>query len=174
MTDATVWIAALTGATAIVASWVASRGAARAAEIASQSAAQERRVEKLRETRRAAYVDLITQAHTMESLYWEIKEAVKISDPTAQQRAIADLRVREHHEFETMCRIARIIELEGPDDVGSAGRALRRSTAPFFEALNALAEGNAEAMTLFEESYRPFWDALTEFITSAAGALRKM
>ncbi|GAA3358430.1 hypothetical protein GCM10017744_032980 [Streptomyces antimycoticus] len=69
MADSTFWIAALTGGTAVLASWVTSRGNTRAARIQADTAVLAQRAERLRDSRRSAYLDLIEQTHSIGELY---------------------------------------------------------------------------------------------------------
>ncbi|WP_308122421.1 hypothetical protein [Streptomyces sp. WAC04114] len=71
MADNTFWIAALTGGTAVVASWVTSRGNSRAARIQADAATASQRMQRLQrlhEARRAAHLDLIQQGQRMAEL----------------------------------------------------------------------------------------------------------
>ncbi|MFF9119002.1 hypothetical protein ACF09Y_25990 [Streptomyces massasporeus] len=68
MADNTFWIAALTGGTAVVASWVTSRGNSRAARIQADAATASPRMQRLHEARRAAHLDLIQQGQRMAEL----------------------------------------------------------------------------------------------------------
>ncbi len=117
MGDSTVWtlaIAALTGGTAVLASWVTGRGSAQAARIQAETGARAQRAERLRESRRAAYLDLIEQAHTMGELYWEISGALQLPATAPRTEALAGLHDREIAEYAKIRRCARVVELEGP------------------------------------------------------------
>lgn len=80
MADNTLWVAALTAGTAVLASWVTSRGTARAARIQADAAAATMQADRLRAARRAAYVDVIEQAQRMGDLYWKVTDAHQITD----------------------------------------------------------------------------------------------
>ncbi|GIH25152.1 hypothetical protein Aph01nite_34620 [Acrocarpospora phusangensis] len=53
--DGTVWVAVLTGATAVIASWVTSHGNRRAATAQEEMSARAQFVREQREARKAAY-----------------------------------------------------------------------------------------------------------------------
>jgi hypothetical protein len=64
MTDDALWVAVLTGGTAVLASWVTSRGNARAARVQAEASAQNQQRSRSRETRRTAYLEFIEVAST--------------------------------------------------------------------------------------------------------------
>jgi hypothetical protein len=68
MGDGALWIAALTGGTAVLASWVTSRGNTRAARVQAEASAHAQHRIKARELRRTAYLELIEQAHLVGEL----------------------------------------------------------------------------------------------------------
>jgi hypothetical protein len=59
MTDTALWISSLTAGTAVLASWVTSRGTARAAQIQADATEKTQRTVRVSEARRSAYVSLI-------------------------------------------------------------------------------------------------------------------
>ncbi|MEU6239081.1 hypothetical protein [Kitasatospora sp. NPDC047058] len=81
MGDNTVWIAGITGATAIVSGWLTSRSGARALRYQTDSAARSRREEQQLERQRAAYATLIEHIHTVGALHGEAQLAVAEPDP---------------------------------------------------------------------------------------------
>src|SRR3954462_11824451 len=85
MTDAALWISSLTAGTAVLASWVTSRGTAHAAQIQADAAARTQRTVRVSEARRAAYVSLIEQAHRMAELYWEVSDIHASADSRVEQ-----------------------------------------------------------------------------------------
>jgi hypothetical protein len=82
MTDEALWAAVLTGGTAVLASWVTSRGNARAARIQAETSAQTQQQSRSRETRRTAYLEFIEQAHIKGELYWRLGDVyAQLTDP---------------------------------------------------------------------------------------------
>ena len=59
MADSALWVAVLTGGTAVVASWVTSRGNARAARVQADAAAQAQQHSQVRAARRTAYLEFV-------------------------------------------------------------------------------------------------------------------
>ncbi|MFE1315764.1 hypothetical protein [Streptomyces sp. NPDC058755] len=94
MADNTFWIAALTGGTAVLASWVTSRGNTRAARIQADATTASQRLQRLYEARRAAYLDLIQQGQRMAELYWKVPEVHRFSAPESRSVTLEDFRDR--------------------------------------------------------------------------------
>ncbi|GAA2619504.1 hypothetical protein [Streptomyces tubercidicus] len=173
MGDSTVWtsaIAAVTGGTAVLASWVTSRGSTRAAMIQAETAARSQRAERLRESRRTAYLDLIEQTHRMGELFWEISTVLRLPHSEARTSTLGELRDREVAEYAKIRRCARVVELEGPHSAATAALALQKTTRPFYAALSADLTGDPGGQDAFDDAYRPFWRALEEFVDAARDA----
>jgi uncharacterized protein with von Willebrand factor type A (vWA) domain len=66
------------------------------------------------------------------------------------------------------------VSLEGPDEVAELANAVRRSTNPFYKAMEAMIEGDADAVARFDACYRPFWQALKDFIKASRDTLHAM
>ncbi|WP_432586443.1 hypothetical protein ABVG11_10205 [Streptomyces sp. HD1123-B1] len=173
MADNTFWIAALTGGTAVVASWVTSRGNTRAARIQADTAALAQRAERLRDSRRTAYLDLIEQSHGMGELYWEVSAADRTGEVRRRPAVLDELAERERDEYGKLRRCVRVVELEGPAAAAAAANALQKSTGRFHRALGAMRAGETEAAGRFDSAYRPFWEALTVFVDAARTALHE-
>ncbi|MGO4418308.1 hypothetical protein AB4Z54_05975 [Streptomyces sp. MCAF7] len=174
MADNTFWIAALTGGTAVLASWVTSRGNTRAARIQADTAARAQQSERRRESRRTAYLDLIEHAHQTVEVYWEISAAQRNADAERRLAALGELVERELDAYGKLRRRVRVVELEGPPAAATAANALQKATGPFHRALRDMRSddpGHPEAVRRFEASYRPFWSALTDFVDAARDAL---
>ncbi|RSO06648.1 hypothetical protein DMH18_27255 [Streptomyces sp. WAC 06783] len=190
MGDSTVWtlaIAAVTGGTAVLASWVAGRGSTRAARVQAEIAARAQRAERLRESRRAAYLDLIEQTHRMGELYWEILAVLRNGAGSSGSaggsggadgpdgagdiaEALKELHDREIAEYAKIRRCARVVELEGPPEAAAAALALQRTTGTFYRCVKAAMEGDADAREEFRTAFSPFWAALEDFVEAARTA----
>ncbi|MEW1659582.1 hypothetical protein [Streptomyces sp. NPDC093707] len=173
MGDSTAWtlaIAAVTGGTAVLASWVTSRGSARAARIQAETAARSQRAERLRESRRTAYLDLIEQTHRIGELCWEISAALRESAAEERAARLDVLLDREIAEYAKIRRCARIVELEGPPSAAAAALALQKATGPFYEALQAGLAEDKDCREEFDAAFRPFWKALENFVDAARDA----
>ncbi|GAA1121133.1 MULTISPECIES: hypothetical protein [Streptomyces violaceusniger group] len=174
MTDSTFWIAALTGGTAVMASWVTSRGNTRAARIQADTAALAQRTERLRDSRRTAYLDLIEQTHSIGELYWEVAAVERTGAPEHRLALLDELAERERDEYGKMRRCVRVVELEGPAAAATAANALQKATGPFHRALGAMRSEEPEAGQRFHAAFRPFWQALTDFVDAAKTALQEV
>ncbi|MEW1748270.1 hypothetical protein ACIQU1_03720 [Streptomyces angustmyceticus] len=173
MGDSTWWtlaIAAVTGGTAVLSSWVTSRGSARAARLQAEIGARSQRAERLRESRRTAYLDLIEQAHRMGELFWEISATLRMPDSESRTAALDALRDREVAEYARIRRCARVVELEGPSSAAAAALALQKATGPFYEALAGDPPGGTDPRETFDAAYRPFWATLEDFVDAARAA----
>ncbi|PBC85572.1 hypothetical protein SAMN05428945_7032 [Streptomyces sp. 2224.1] len=173
MGDSTWWtlaIAAVTGGTAVLASWVTSRGSAQAARIQGEISARSQRAERLRESRRTAYLDLIEQTHRMGELFWEISATLRLPGSDARTAALDELRDREVAEYAKIRRCARVVELEGPPPAAAAALALQKATGPFYTALTDAPPGDTDRHDAFNAAYRPFWAALEDFVEAARTA----
>ncbi|MCX5447042.1 MULTISPECIES: hypothetical protein [Streptomyces] len=174
MVDTALWIASLTGGTAVLASWVTSRGTARAACIQADAAANTQRTERLRETRRTAYANLVEQAQRIGELYWLVSDVHRTGCEQEQLPALRDLRFRLRDEYGKLRHLVWIVTLEGPSEVADAADGLRRSTAPPYDALLAAIEGDPDAAETFNKCYEPFWQSVLNFVRAAQTALQWM
>ncbi|MGD3109702.1 hypothetical protein [Streptomyces sp. YGL11-2] len=173
MGDSTVWtlaIAAVTGGTAVLASWVTSRGSARAARIQAETAAQSQRAERLRESRRTAYLDLIEQTHRMGELYWDISAQLRLPASDNRTQELNKLHDQEVAGYAKIRRCARVVELEGPRSAAAAALALQKATGPFYEALKSGLTDGIDCREEFDAAYTPFWAALERFVDTARDA----
>ncbi|MEU5543797.1 hypothetical protein AB0G85_15565 [Streptomyces sioyaensis] len=173
MGDSTVWtlaIAAVTGGTAVLASWVTGRGSTQAARIQAETAARSQRAERLRESRRTAYLDLIEQTHHMGELFWEISAALRRPGSPDRTAALGELRERELAEYAKIRRCARVVELEGPPSAAAAALALQQATGPFYAAMTADLSDEADGRHDFDAAFSPFWAALEGFVEAARAA----
>ncbi|EFL22685.1 hypothetical protein SSOG_02399 [Streptomyces himastatinicus ATCC 53653] len=173
MADSTFWIAALTGGTAVVASWVTSRGNTRAAQIQADTAARAQQTERLRDSRRTAYLELIEQIHIMGDFYWEISAAQRNGDFRTRPALLDETLERERDHYGKLRHRARVVELEGPAAAGEAARKLQKSTGRFHRSLVAMAADDPEAIRRFNDAYSPFWATLGDFVDVAKTSLQE-
>jgi hypothetical protein len=180
--DSAFWIAALTAGTAVLASWVTSRGTARAARIQADTTAGAQRVERLRQARRTAYAEFIEQAQRLSDVHWKVSEVVRgagggdARDGLGPERVeeLRRLRERQRDEYATLRNLTWVVSLEGPDEVAELANKVRRTTNPFHKAIEAMIEGDTGAVARFDSCYAPFWDALKEFIQASRDILHTM
>lgn len=177
MADNAFWIAALTAGTAVVASWVTSRGTARAARIQADTTAGAQRVERLREARRTAYAGFIEQAQRLNDVHWKVSDVVRGAEGGLGPEQVEELRVlreRQRDEYATLRNLTWIVSLEGPEEVADLANTVRRATSPFHKAIEAMVEGDTGAVARFDACYTPFWDALKVFIRASRDTLHTM
>jgi hypothetical protein len=172
MTDDALWVAVLTGATAVLASWVTSRGNARAARIQAEASAQTQQQSRSRETRRTAYLEFIEQAHIMGELYFRLGDVyAQLTDPGEQLARIQKLRADLRDAFDPLSRCARVIILEGPMPVVEAAEAVKQAASDANHTLWKISQDETGARERFDEAYRIFRARLSKFIESAQVAM---
>lgn len=175
MTDSALWISSLTAGTAVLASWVTSRGTARAARIQAEAVERTQRTVRVSEARRTAYVSLIEQAHKMAELYWKISDIVASGGTRSEQiSTLKEVQASLREEYGKLRHFIWVINLEGPDDVAEAAEDLRLSTRPPYQALTAAIAGDAGALAAFDQCYDPFWQAVLTFVSTARAAVHDL
>ncbi|MDX3133211.1 hypothetical protein PV367_26315 [Streptomyces europaeiscabiei] len=178
MADNAFWIAALTAGTAVLASWVTSRGTARAARIQADTTASAQRVERLRQARRTAYAEFMEQAQRLSDVHWKVSDVVRGAGSAGfgpeQVEELRRLRERQRDEYATLRNLTWVVSLEGPDEVAELANKVRRTTNPFHKAIEAMIEGDTGAVARFDACYSPFWDALKQFIKASRDTLHAM
>jgi len=172
VTDSALWVAALTGATAVLASWVTSRGTARAARIQADASAQAQQHSRVREARRTAYLEFIEQAHITGELYYRLGDIyVQVADRDEQLARLDQLRGDLRDAFDPLTRCARTISLEGPAPAADAAETVRRAASDANAALWKLSQGLDSAADLFDEAHQAFRRELKSFIEAARTAM---
>lgn len=169
------WVGVFTGATAVLASWVTTLGNARAAKVQAEASAQVQRRDRVRETRRAAYLELMEQAHITGQLYWRVGDAfVQLVDPAERLTRIQELRTELRGAFDPLMRCVRVIVLEGPAPAAEAAEALMAAAAGANSALARVAEAGGDdpgSRGLFDEADGVFRGRLERFIGEARTAM---
>ncbi|MFI2041408.1 hypothetical protein ACIOK4_42810 [Streptomyces bottropensis] len=108
----------------------------------------------------------------MGALYWKISESASIAMAPARSDALEELRRALQAEYAVLRRCVRVVDLEGPDEVGAAAEAFKASTDVSFRAFKELIDGDRSASRRFDAAYEPFWSALTRFVDIAKSAVR--
>ncbi|MCX4974661.1 hypothetical protein [Streptomyces sp. NBC_00620] len=172
MADSVVWVGVFTGATAVLASWVTTLGNARAAKVQAEASAQVQQRGRVREIRRAAYLDLMEQAHITGQLYWTAGDAFyQLADPAARLTRIQELRTELRSAFDPLMRCVRVIVLEGPAPAAEAAEALMQTAAEANSALRRVSQGDPGAREEFDETHEAFRHRLEQFIAEARTAM---
>jgi hypothetical protein len=166
-----VWVALLTGGTAVLASWVTSRGNARTTRVQAEASAQAQQHSRDRDARRTAYLEFIEQAHITGELHWRLDDIyVQVADPDDQLARVNHLRDELRDAFDPLTRCARTISLEGPASVAEAAEAVRRAASDANGALWMLSQGQEAATERFDAAHRVFRRELERFIEAARTA----
>jgi hypothetical protein len=168
--DSTLWVAVFTGGTAVLASWVTSRGTARAARIQVEASSQAQQLDHIRESRRAAYADVVERAHETAELYFQVKGALTGPEEQLVQR-IRHLRGELRVAFGPLMRCIRLVVLEGPVHVAEAAEALSKSVITANGALQPLERSVEGAQAAYELAEAEFHRRLEQFTASAREAL---
>ncbi|NUK02113.1 hypothetical protein HRW23_03830 [Streptomyces lunaelactis] len=171
MGDNTLLVATLTGATAILASWVTSKGSARAAQVQADAARATQQSERTRASRRTAYADVIHSFHAIGEGFRDIMPAVAVADAAERTAALRALQERQAQQHAAMMRAVHVAHLEGPDEVARAARRMEDASTRVYLAIGAMADEAAIYSPEFDEGYREFWQALDDFVAVAREAL---
>ncbi|MFI6079907.1 hypothetical protein ACIBBB_02720 [Streptomyces sp. NPDC051217] len=174
MADTAVLVAALTGGTAVLASWVTSRGNAKAAKVQAETAVQVQQRVQVREIRRTAYLALIEQAHAMGETYWRVGDAyMQVDDEEALRARVEQIRVDLRDGFAPLMRCVRVIVLEGPQEVGESAEALLKAASTCNSSLWPVSRGEPDARQLYDEAHQVFRTRLDAFIGAAHAAMNR-
>jgi cell division inhibitor SulA len=168
--DSTIWVTALTGGTAVLASWVTSHGTARAARIQVEASSRAQQLDRIRELRRAAYADVIERAHEVAELHFQVKGVLTLHDEQ-QTPEVERLRDELRAAFEPLMRCVRLTSLEGPVTVAEAVEALLASVSAANGSLHSLKEADKAARVAYELAEAEFRRQLEHFTATAREAL---
>ncbi|CCK30202.1 putative secreted protein [Streptomyces davaonensis JCM 4913] len=170
--DGAVWVAAFTGGTAVLASWVTNLGNVRAARAQAEASAVAQERGRARELRRAAYLDLMEQAHCTGELYWRAVFAFdQVDDADELLARVQELRVQLRDAYEPLMRTVRVIALEGPAGVAEAAEAVLGAAADTNRTLWHFVLGESGARERFEACHGEFKRLLADFVAAAREAM---
>lgn len=170
--DSTVWVAVFTGATAVLAGWVTTQGNARAAKVQAEASARAQYRDRVREARRAAYLDVMEQAHITGELYWRVGDAyVQLAAPDGRSARIQEVRGELRAAYDPLMRSVRVVLLEGPAPAAAAAEAVQQAAREANRALWRITEGGQGARERFDEAHEAFRRRLERFIEAAAHAM---
>lgn len=169
--DSTLWVAALTGGTAVLASWVTSRGTARAARIQVEASSRAQQLERIRESRRAAYVDVIAHAHRAVDLHFQAKSTLMLFDTDTRAPLIKQARDELREAFSPLMRSVQLTALAGPVAVAEAAEELQESLGRANRALHSVQHADEEAPAAYESAEADFRRRLECFTATAREAV---
>ncbi|WP_327694760.1 hypothetical protein [Streptomyces sp. NBC_00459] len=172
MTDVAVWVAAFTGGTAVLASWVTNLGNVRAARAQAEASALAQQRDRVRELRRAAYLDFMERAHVLGELYWRAESRfVQATDPDQLLTGLQELRGELRGAYDPLMRSVRVISLEGPAAPAEAAGTVLEAAADTSRALWRFTLGEPEAQARFDEGHQRFKHLLAQFVEAAREAM---
>ncbi|MBB5626359.1 hypothetical protein [Sphaerisporangium krabiense] len=170
--DSTIWVALLTGGTAVLAGWVASQGNARAARIQAEASARAQQHGDVRQARRTAYLEFIEQAHIAGELYYRLGDVyIQGMDAAEQAVRIQELRNSLRDAFDPLARCARVVLLEGPATVAEASEAVTQAAADCNSMLWEIAQGQEGARSRFDQAHHRYREVVEWFIRQARAAV---
>lgn len=173
--DSTMWVAVLTGGTAVLAGWVTSLGNTRAAKIQAQASTQALQVSQQREARRVAYLDLIEQAHAVGELYWRFGAIeAQTSDPDEQATRLDALRTHLRNAFDPLKRCVRVVLLEGPASVSQEAERLLEATSGANSSLYLMTQNEQGARERFTEATHIYRCRMETLINAARTAMNEL
>ncbi|QNP72832.1 hypothetical protein IAG44_27640 [Streptomyces roseirectus] len=172
--DSAVWVAALTGGTAVLAGWVTTLGNVRAARVQAEESARAQQVGRVRELRREAYLELMRRSHEMSELYWKVGEVrYEPTDPASFLTRIQQLRVEAREAYDPLMHSVRVIALEGPDRLAELAKAVLAAAALTNGSLAEVHRSGAGAFARFDAAMEAYGLSLAAFVEAARDAMNE-
>lgn len=137
-------------------------------------AATTQRRDRLREIRRAAYLDLIQHTQSQREILWRIRDIMQLTDPEQRLAGLKEQFRAAQHGYDTFLRFSRVVAVEGPPQVTARAELLRQALARARKDIKSLAQGNLTAMQDLEVHNREAHEALMSFIEEVRIALDSM
>ncbi|MFD6967672.1 hypothetical protein [Streptomyces sp. NPDC059979] len=172
MADIAVWVAAFTGGTAVLASWVTTLGNARAARVQAEASAQAQHQGQVRELRRAAYLELMAHAHVMGELYRRVVDAFhQIADPDEQLARFEELRSELREAYDPLMHSVRVVALEGPPATAEAAQGVLDAAQQVNQRLWRITCREADSHARFLEAQEAYLRRLGRFVEEGRAAM---
>ncbi|MCL8017996.1 hypothetical protein [Streptomyces sp. AS02] len=172
MGDIAVWVAALTGGTAVLASWVTNLGNVRAARVQAEASAQAQHRGRVRESRRGAYLELMEHAHVIGELYRQVIDAFhQITDLDQQLTRFEELRSELREAYDPLMHSVRVVILEGPPATAEAAQGVLDAAQQGNRCLWRITCGDADAHARFDEVQGAYLRHLSRFVEAARVAM---
>lgn len=165
--DSAMWIAIITGATAILSGWVVSLGNSRTARIQADAAVKAQERAQQREARRVAHLEFLEHASTTGELYFRLGDVYMQMPEEEQLLGIQELRSSLRDAYDPLARSTRVILLQGPRTVGERAEAVRLAVFDANRALWHVQQGSPDATSTFDRARQVFRDQLQSFIDTA-------
>lgn len=173
MGDSTVWVAAFTGGTAVLAGWVTTLGNVRAARVQAEASAQAQHRGQVRELRRAAYLELMEHAHAIGELYRRVVDAFhQIADQDQQLTRFEELRSELREAYDPLMHSVRVVVLEGTSATAEVSQAVLNAAREANRCLWRITCGDADARARFDEMQGAYLRCLGRFVEEARAAIQ--
>jgi hypothetical protein len=170
--DIAVWVAGFTGATAVLASWVTTLGNVRAVRVQAAASAQVQHRERVRELRRAAYLDVMEHAHVIGEWYRRVREAFyDIADPDRQLTRLEELRSELREAYDPLMHGVRVVVLEGPRAAAVAAQAVLDAAQEANRGLWRVTCQDADARDRFVDMQEAYLRRLGQFVEAARAGM---
>ncbi|KDN88216.1 hypothetical protein [Kitasatospora cheerisanensis] len=171
MGDSTWLIAAITGATAVAASWTTGRLSARSARQTAELNAAEHRSEQTRQARRTAYLEFIACVHAMGNLNGNALSLFRGPTRPEWRSALQDIhnRLRDNYHDRFLPALD-VVCVEGPDEVAAAAMAVGPASTTVFKLIEAILRGDGDPAELPGRCAQ-LWTAVAAFIRTARHTL---
>ncbi|MER6091077.1 hypothetical protein [Streptomyces bluensis] len=171
MLDSSWLIGLITGGTAIVASWVTSRGATRSARVQAEVTAHAAEVAEARSRRRDAYREMSAAVHGLSEVYWRLEEADAVPEDHGRAAVLAQMQTAARTALNEVTRASREVMLEGPTPVAEAAHAVRGAAIIANGLLGRLVTGGEEERSRYNAAHRDFRQEHLRFLGLARAAL---
>lgn len=163
MGDSGLWIAALTGATAVLASWVTSRGHTQAARLQAKVAAAAQHDARRNEARRATYLAFIEHAHLMGVQYRRTPAVLAVNDASLRRVRLEEHMERLREVFGPFRHGCQMVAVDGHASTIDAANGVLGASGRVHRTLRDVAFGSQEPQA-FCPVMTDYWAAIGEFV----------
>ncbi|MBO8190048.1 hypothetical protein [Streptomyces spirodelae] len=164
MGDNGLWIATLTGFTAVLASWVTSRGHIRAAQMQTEAAAATQDKARQEELRRTAYLAFLEQAHLMGDEYRHTPTILSMEDQQERSERLLEHRVRLREIYGAFTKSCDTVTLYGHTSaILDACNNVSTLSTTVYMTLGEIVEGT-QPVAAFTRAVDDYWSAVSKFI----------
>ncbi|MGW0854037.1 hypothetical protein [Streptomyces sp. NPDC002690] len=171
MGDSAMWVAAFTGGTAVLASWVTNLGNVRAARAQAEASIQAQHRGRVRELRRSAYLDLMQRSHETAELYRNVADTFhETPDPQQQSARLGELRLELRGAYAQLMQSVRVVVLEGPDTTAEAAQTVQDAALRANQCLWHITRGDTDARAHFDTARTAYRQCQARFVERARAA----
>ncbi|MCX5237586.1 hypothetical protein OG824_20500 [Streptomyces prunicolor] len=174
MPSDTVWVAVLTGLTAVSASWVTSRGARQAAREQTQLSTSAQRHDRFREIRRTAYLNIIQHVQSLTPVAQNVSNLANQPPSESRKEGLAAELTAARKGFFTYLGFMRVISLEGPPSVARWAGQLGAEMDQYCTILEEFIKGNEEDHQQLDLVYASCETSFLQLVEEAAKTIQAM